>query len=43
MLPTVETMADRKVVIAQFQKHIKQIFETINKTVSDKNFDDFML
>ena len=40
--PTVQNLNDRKVVIKQFQKHIIQIFEALNKQVSDKNFDDFM-
>lgn len=34
---------DRKLVCKQFEKHIIQIFETLGKAVSDKQFDTFMI
>ncbi len=43
MLPTVSNVNDRKVIIKQFVKHIQQIFELLNKTVVDKNLDEFLL
>jgi hypothetical protein len=33
---------DRKIVGKQFQKHVNAIFETLNKAISDKNFDEFI-
>lgn len=35
-------MNDRKLVQKQFQKHVGQIFESLNKAISDKSFDDFL-
>lgn len=40
--PTVATPNDRKTIIKQFQKHLQQIFEQLNKAITDKNMDEFM-
>jgi len=42
MMPVVQNVQDRKVVIKHFHKSLQQIFEAMNKLVSEKHFDEFM-